>query len=160
MSLYDLSLKSLDGQAMPLSAFRGKVVLAVNVASECGFTRQYEGLQKLHAAFGDRGFSVIGFPCNQFGGQEPGGPEAIQAKLDVLKQHCDTLGRDYNTIEKTTLSTANLSPSGQTPAEIIAQCQALAKIGVQHVIFNMPNTQDITPLETFAKEIIPAVTAF
>ena len=79
MSLYDLSLQSLDGKAMPLSAFRGKVVLAVNVASECGFTRQYEGLQKLHAAFGDRGFSVIGFPCNQFGGQEPGGPEAIQA---------------------------------------------------------------------------------
>ena len=95
--------------------------------------------------------------CNLFAW---GGPEAIQAKLDVLKQHCDTLGRDYNTIEKTTLSTANLSPSGQTPAEIIAQCQALAKIGVQHVIFNMPNTQDITPLETFAKEIIPAVTAF
>ena len=79
MSLYDLSLNALDGKAMPLSAFRGKVVLAVNVASECGYTPQYEGLERLHATYGPRGFAVIGFPCNQFGGQEPGGPEAIQA---------------------------------------------------------------------------------
>jgi len=79
MSLYDFSLKSLDGKAMPLSAYRGKVVLAVNVASECGYTPQYAGLQKIHETFGAKGFSVIGFPCNQFGGQEPGGPEAIQA---------------------------------------------------------------------------------
>jgi len=79
MSLHDFSLTSLDGQAMPLSAFRGKVVLAVNVASQCGYTPQYEGLQKLHDAYGAQGFSVIGLPCNQFGGQEPGGPEAIQA---------------------------------------------------------------------------------
>ena len=79
MSLYDLSLKSLDGKPMPLSAYRGKVVLAVNVASECGYTPQYDGLQKLHALYGARGFSVLGFPCNQFGGQEPGSPETIQA---------------------------------------------------------------------------------
>ena len=79
MSFFDLSLKSLDGKAMPLSAFRGKVVLAVNVASECGYTPQYEGLQKLHAAYEAKGFSVIGFPCNQFGGQEPGSPETIRA---------------------------------------------------------------------------------
>ena len=79
MSLYDLSLKSLDGKAMPLSAFRGRVVLAVNVASQCGYTPQYEGLQKLQDAYGAQGLSVIGFPCTQFGGQEPGGPEAIQA---------------------------------------------------------------------------------
>ena len=79
MSFFDLSLKSLDGKAMPLSAFRGKVVLAVNVASECGFTPQYEGLQKLHATYGAKGFTVIGFPCDQFGGQEPGSPETIQA---------------------------------------------------------------------------------
>jgi len=78
MSLYDLSLQGLDGKPMPLSAFRGKVVLAVNVASECGYTPQYEGLQKLQAALAGRGFSVVGFPCNQFGGQEPGTAEAIQ----------------------------------------------------------------------------------
>jgi len=79
MSLYDFSLKSLDGQPMPLSSYRGKVVLAVNVASECGYTPQYAGLQRLQDAFGARGFAVIGFPCNQFGGQEPGGPETVQA---------------------------------------------------------------------------------
>ena len=79
MSLYDLSLKSLEGKPMPLSAFRGEVVLAVNVASECGYTPQYEGLQMLQTAYGPRGFSVIGFPCNQFGGQEPGSPETIRA---------------------------------------------------------------------------------
>jgi len=78
MSLYDFSLKSLDGQPMPLSSYRGKVVLAVNVASECGYTPQYAGLQRLQDAFGARGFAVIGFPCNQFGGQEPGGPETVQ----------------------------------------------------------------------------------
>ena len=79
MSLYDLSLNALDGKPMPLSAYRGQVVLAVNVASECGYTPQYEGLQKLQATYGAKGFTVIGFPCNQFGGQEPGSPEAIQA---------------------------------------------------------------------------------
>ena len=79
MSLYELSLKALDGAPMPLSAFKGKVVLAVNEASECGYTPQYEGLEKLHEAFAPRGFSVIGFPCNQFGGQEPGTAAAIQA---------------------------------------------------------------------------------
>jgi glutathione peroxidase len=78
MSFFDLSTLALDGQPMPFSAFKGKVVLAVNVASECGFTPQYEGLQKLQADFAARGFSVIGFPCNQFGGQEPGTAEAIQ----------------------------------------------------------------------------------
>ena len=79
MSLYDFSPQSLDGKPMPLAAFKGKVVLVVNVASECGYTPQYEGLQALQAAYADRGFSVVGFPCNQFGGQEPGTPAAIQA---------------------------------------------------------------------------------
>jgi glutathione peroxidase len=86
MSLYDLTLKSLQGKPMPLSAYRGKVVLAVNVASECGFTPQYAGLQQLHATYGPRGFSVLGFPCNQFGGQEPGSPESIQAFCSTTYQ--------------------------------------------------------------------------
>jgi len=79
MSFFDLTLLSLDGTPMPLSPFKGKVVLAVNVASECGFTPQYEGLQKLQEEYAKRGFSVVGFPCNQFGGQEPGSAEAIQS---------------------------------------------------------------------------------
>jgi len=79
MSFYDLSLKALDGQVLSLSAFRGKVVLAVNVASKCGYTPQYAGLQDLQTTYGAKGFTVMGFPCDQFGGQEPGSPEQIQA---------------------------------------------------------------------------------
>ena len=79
MSLFELTVQGLDGKPMPLSAFKGKVVLAVNVASECGFTPQYAGLEWLYETYKDKGFTVVGFPCNQFGGQEPGTPEAIQS---------------------------------------------------------------------------------
>lgn len=78
MSLHDITLNTLAGQPQSLSTYKGKVVLAVNVASECGFTPQYEGLQKLYAEYKDRGLVVLGFPCNQFGGQEPGAPAEIQ----------------------------------------------------------------------------------
>ena len=72
MSLYDITLNTLDGKPQSLAAYKGKVVLAVNVASECGYTPQYAGLQKLYAEQKGRGLVVLGFPCNQFGGQEPG----------------------------------------------------------------------------------------
>lgn len=78
MSLHELSANRLDGQAQALSAYQGKVVLVVNVASECGFTPQYAGLEKLYEANKARGFEILGFPCNQFGGQEPGSAAAIQ----------------------------------------------------------------------------------
>jgi glutathione peroxidase len=76
--LYDIPLKSLSGEETSLAAHRGKAVLVVNVASKCGLTPQYEGLEKLHEQYADRGFAVVGFPCNQFGGQEPGSSEEIQ----------------------------------------------------------------------------------
>ena len=79
MSLYDITLNTLDGKPQSLAAYKGKVVLAVNVASECGFTPQYAGLQKLYAEQKDRGLVVLGFPCNQFGGQEPGSAAQIAA---------------------------------------------------------------------------------
>ena len=79
MSLFAFTVTGLDGKPMPLAAYQGKVVLAVNVASECGFTPQYAGLEWLFETYRDRGFTVVGFPCNQFGGQEPGSPETIQA---------------------------------------------------------------------------------
>jgi len=79
MSLFDLTVPGVDGKPMPLAAFKGKVVLAVNVASECGFTPQYAGLEWLYETYKDKGFTVVGFPCNQFGGQEPGSEEAIQS---------------------------------------------------------------------------------
>jgi glutathione peroxidase len=76
--LYDIPLKSLSGEETSLAAHKGKAVLVVNVASKCGLTPQYEGLEKLHEQYADRGFAVVGFPCNQFGGQEPGSSEEIQ----------------------------------------------------------------------------------
>ena len=78
MSLYDIPLKTLHGEPATLAEHKGKALLLVNVASKCGLTPQYTGLEQLHEAYADRGFSVLGFPCNQFGGQEPGGAEEIE----------------------------------------------------------------------------------
>jgi glutathione peroxidase len=72
------TMKSLDGKDVDLSKYKGKVVLVVNVASECGLTGQYKPLQRLHEKYKDQGFVVLGFPCNQFGGQEPGTAEEIK----------------------------------------------------------------------------------
>jgi glutathione peroxidase len=77
MSIYDVKVSSLDGKPTDLSSFQGKALLIVNVASQCGLTPQYAGLQQLHEEYGSRGFEVLGFPCNQFGAQEPGTPEEI-----------------------------------------------------------------------------------
>ena len=76
-SFYQLKTRTLQGGPADLAQFAGKVTLVVNVASQCGFTPQYAGLQKLHDELKDRGFSVLGFPSNDFGGQEPGSPEEI-----------------------------------------------------------------------------------
>ena len=77
MSIYDHSVKALDGSDADLHDYEGKVALVVNVASKCGLTPQYEGLEKLQRTYEDRGFTVLGFPCNQFLGQEPGSSEEI-----------------------------------------------------------------------------------
>jgi glutathione peroxidase len=82
MSVYDFQAKSIDGVETSLGAFEGKVLLVVNVASQCGFTPQYEGLEQLYRRFKDRGLEVLGFPCNQFGGQEPGAESEIKAFCD------------------------------------------------------------------------------
>ncbi len=76
-NVYQFEANSLAGQPVPLSQFRGKVLLIVNTASECGFTPQYAGLQTLHDAYAARGLEVLGFPCNQFGKQEPGDAQQI-----------------------------------------------------------------------------------
>jgi glutathione peroxidase len=78
MSLYDIPIKTLDGKPSSLNDYAGKAVLVVNVASKCGLTPQYEGLERIHEQYAARGFSVVGVPCNQFGGQEPGSSEEIQ----------------------------------------------------------------------------------
>ncbi|HWN52977.1 MAG TPA: glutathione peroxidase, partial [Xanthobacteraceae bacterium] len=76
--VYDFTAKSLAGEDVPLKRFEGQVLLIVNTASACGFTPQYRGLEALHEQLGRRGFSVLGFPCNQFGGQEPGDAAQIE----------------------------------------------------------------------------------
>lgn len=84
MGFYDFKVKDAFGEEVNLSDYKGKTVLVVNVASKCGFTPQYEGLQKLYSELKDKNFVILGFPCNQFKGQEPGTNEEIQTfcKLD------------------------------------------------------------------------------
>jgi glutathione peroxidase len=83
VSIYDQQVNTLEGKPADLAQYEGKALLVVNVASKCGLTPQYEGLQKLHEQFGARGFEVLGFPCNQFMGQEPG-------TADEIREFCDT----------------------------------------------------------------------
>jgi glutathione peroxidase len=94
MSVYDVPLKSLDGDPGVLGEQKGKVTLLVNVASFCGLTPQYEGLEALYERFGAQGFSVVGIPCNQFGAQEPG-------TADEIKTFCSTsYGVEFPLTEK------------------------------------------------------------
>lgn len=92
--------------------------------------------------------------CNLFARM---GIETVRGKLDILKQHCDRVGRDYSEIEKTTLSTVHLAPDKMSAKDVIEECRALAGIGIQHTIFNMPNVHEIKPLEIFGREIIPVL---
>ena len=78
MSFYDIDLVTIDGKPQKMDLYRGKTLLIVNVASQCGFTPQYAGLQTLYDKFKDRGVAVLGFPCDQFGHQEPGGEAEIE----------------------------------------------------------------------------------
>jgi len=104
-SVYDFKVKDIDQKEVSLSEYKDKVLLVVNVASECGFTPQYEGLEKLYEKSREQGFVVLGFPCNQFGGQEPGDEKQIKifchgkynisfplfAKIDVNGSNADPL---------------------------------------------------------------------
>lgn len=82
MNLYDIPIETIEGNATTLDAYRGKALLIVNVATNCGFTPQYKGLEALHRKYKDKGFVVLGFPCNQFGGQEPGSEAEIRSFCD------------------------------------------------------------------------------
>ncbi len=92
--------------------------------------------------------------CNLFARM---GVETVRHKLDVLKMHCEKVGRDYAETEKTTLSTVHLAAGKMSAKDVIEECRAMAGLGVQHCIFNMPNVHDIKPLEIFGKEIIPVL---
>ncbi|MFE2374187.1 glutathione peroxidase [Streptomyces sp. NPDC059398] len=104
MSLYDIPLHTLTGDATSLADYRGKAVLLVNVASKCGLTPQYAGLEKLQQQYGERGFTVIGVPCNQFAGQEPGSAEEIQTFCSA------SYGVTFPMLEKTDVNGAGQHP--------------------------------------------------
>ncbi len=111
MSFYDFSVKNIDSKEISMSEYRGKVLLIVNVASECGFTPQYEGLEKLYQTYKEEGFEVLGFPSNQFGKQEPASNQKIKffcqgtydvhfdmfSKIDVNGEAADPL---YNYLKR------------------------------------------------------------
>lgn len=83
MSVYEFEAKKLDGQLVSLEDFKGKVLLIVNTASKCGFTPQYTKLQSVYEKYKEQGFEILGFPCNQFGNQEPGSEEEIQSFCEL-----------------------------------------------------------------------------
>ncbi len=86
-----------------------------------------------------------------------GGLDQLRHKLDVLKGHCDAVGRDYDEIERTALGMVNLGPGGMSPADLIGFCRGLASIGIQQFIFSIPTVHEITPLEIIGREVIEAV---
>jgi glutathione peroxidase len=122
VSLYDIEVKTIDGTVTPLSIYRGKTLLIVNVASRCGYTPQYEGLEQIYRDFKDQGLVVLGFPCNQFGGQEPGTEDEIAAfcettygvtfplfaKLDVNGSNAHPLFQQLKQAQKGLLGTASI----------------------------------------------------
>jgi glutathione peroxidase len=112
-SIYDFSTNSLEGKTIDFSGFKDKVILIVNTASQCGFTSQYRGLQDLYNRFQDRGLVVFGFPCNQFGAQEPGNAAEIQSFCETrygvsfpLSEKIDVNGGNAHPIYKFLTKTA------------------------------------------------------
>ena len=104
MGIYDISAKTIDGKDQKLDAYKGKVLLVVNVASKCGFTPQYKGLEALHRKYKDKGLAVLGFPCDQFGHQEPGDENEI-------KNFCSlTYEVDFPMFAKIDVNGANTHP--------------------------------------------------
>ncbi|MEU7344364.1 MULTISPECIES: glutathione peroxidase [Streptomyces] len=104
MTLHDIPLRTLTGEPTTLGAWSGRAVLLVNVASKCGLTPQYEGLERLQQTYGDRGLTVLGVPCNQFAGQEPGSAEEIQTFCST------TYGVTFPLLEKVDVNGADRHP--------------------------------------------------
>ena len=119
-SIYDLKLKDIDGKDTSLAAYKGKVLLIVNVASQCGYTKQYTALEAIQQQFQKQGFTVLGFPCNQFGGQEPGSNAEIKqfcsSKFNVTFPLFDKI--DVNGDKRSPLYTALAGKSSPFPGDI------------------------------------------
>jgi alkanesulfonate monooxygenase len=92
--------------------------------------------------------------CNLFA---YAGAAEVGRKIEVLRRHCEAEGRDFDAIERTTLGTVQLAPGKQSPADVVRGLREFAKVGVQHAIVNLPNVHEVTPVETLAKEVVPAI---
>jgi glutathione peroxidase len=124
-SVFDFTANGIDGSPVPLSRFEGKALLIVNVASRCGFTPQYEGLETLHREFADRPFEVLGFPCNQFGAQEPGRAAEIASFCST------TYGVDFPMFDK-----IEVNGSGRHPLYAWLTGQKKGLLGSRDVKWN------------------------
>lgn len=147
MSLYDIPLRTLTGEPTSLAEHRGKVLLIVNVASRCGLTPQYEGLERLQKKYADRGFTVIGVPCNQFAGQEPGTAEEIGTFCSA------TYGVTFPLLEKT-----DVNGEGRHPlyAELTGLADAEGQAGdVQWNFEKFLVAADGTPVARFRPRTEP-----
>jgi glutathione peroxidase len=113
MTIYDTPINTLSGEPSSLAGFEGETILIVNVASKCGLTPQYEGLEELQKKYGAQGFSVVGFPCNQFAGQEPGTAEEIQTFCST------TYGVTFPLFEK-------IDVNGEAQSPIYAELEKVA----------------------------------
>lgn len=147
-SLYDLTLQPMSGPAQPLAQYAGKVLLIVNTASACGFTPQFAGLQSLHEKYADQGLVVLGFPCNQFGGQDPGSNEAIA-------QFCQ---RNYG-VSFPMLAKVEVNGPGADPLFQWLKAQAPGLLGTEAIKWNFTKFlvgRDGRVLRRYAPQDAPA----
>jgi glutathione peroxidase len=147
-TLYDFSAPLLGGTEQPMSIYRDKVVLVVNVASKCGFTPQYAGLEKLHQTYKDRGLVVLGFPCNQFGEQEPGTEAEIAAFCDL----------NYN-VTFPLFAKVTINGRGSLPLYTWLKRKAPGLLGVQVVPWNFTKflvDRTGSKVQRFGSQVEPA----
>ena len=141
-AIYDFSATAIDGTPVPLDRYRGKVLLIVNTASKCGFTPQYDGLETLHEQLSDKGLVILGFPCNQFGGQEPGGEAEIESfcrltydvKFPIFSK-ISVKGDDQHPLYKL-LTGMDLPATGEGPMREKLVDRGLAEAGDKGVLWN------------------------
>ena len=129
VTIYDIKVKTLEGRSADLAEYRGKILLIVNVASHCGFTHQYRSLQVLHAKYQPHGFRVLGFPCNDFLGQEPGSPTEI-------RDFCETdYGVRFDLFEKVRIRGGDAHPLYQALEN--SALPAVSRGGIKSSLFRV-----------------------
>jgi glutathione peroxidase len=146
-AIYDIPVTTLSGELSSLAPYEGQVLLIVNVASECGFTPQYAGLEELHRRYQPRGFAVLGFPCNQFGGQEPG-------QADEIRTFCE---RNYG-VSFPLFAKIEVNGPGEHPLYRHLKRARPGALGTKAIKWNFTKflvTRDGTVLERFAPTVKP-----